>query len=473
MNKRFQVIEPFIKKELKPSEVPDYLKNYPDRLKPNDILSTASFYRWVKLWFKREYKLDLIPKKRGPRGRRLADDEMTEVSTIIAKYGRQVETITVRDQFTVLKSYINDINLTREENEKFHMISESTFRRIQKEQVDTYEKDREILGKANANLKHNGVKTPTRATRPLEVLELDWTPVDCLIIDFDSDEAYRPIFMYGIDQATDQPMGLNLVIKKEPNAGDWKQLILHCILPKTNIKEKYPKVQKEWSAYGVPQSILLDNAKVNDSLEVAEVCNALNIGLRYAEVRSGHQKGKVEQALGNLNHKAFQGLVGSLFSNFNEKGEYDSKSKAVVSISSLYHIAHIAIVDMIANNHNRGESIKGVPEQLWQQGISEMKVHPKLPYNKDYLELIFSTTSVTRVIVPRGIELMGHFFYSEELNDLRRRLEREGKSRKVNVRFGSDMRVIYVRDDFTKKYIKAYIKEGGLLKSKIDKTYQR
>lgn len=471
MNQRFQVIHPFITGELPASKIPQYIENYPDHLKPNGKLSIASFYRWTKAWWKREYKMDLIPHKKGPRHRRISNDESIEILKIIRQYESKPETLSVRDQYHILQSYIQEANALRDPDQYLKIPSESTFRRMYKEHVDTYKKDKELLGLANANLIHFGVRTPQRATRPLEVLELDWTPVDCLIVDFDLEEAYRPVFMYGIDQATNEPMGFHLVMKKEPDAGDWKQLILHCMLPKTNIKKLYPRVQHDWTAYGIPQAILLDNAKINDSNEVAEVCNLLGIGLRYAAVKSGHQKGKVEQALGNINHKAFQGLVGSLFSNTQEKGEYNSASKATVSIQSLYHIAHIVIIDMVANNYNRGEGVHGVPEQRWKQGLEEMRVHPKLPHQKEYLELIFSTTSVTRVIVSRGIELMGHFFYSEELYQLKRRLEREGKSRKVNVRFGSDVRVIYVRDDYKKKYIQAFIKEGNLSSHDLDNTY--
>ncbi|MFB9327826.1 hypothetical protein ACFFSY_18010 [Paenibacillus aurantiacus] len=472
MEQRYKIIEPFISGKLKPAEVADYVKNYPENDKPKGALSPASFYRWVNAWYKRRNKLDLIPKRTGPKsGNRVPVDVMKEVSVIITKYDKKAEVITIRDEFNVLETTIKNINLTREDNQKLKPISESTFRRLYRQHHDSYERDKEILGTNMADLKHNGVGDATRASRPLEVMELDWTPVDCLIIDFDSDETFRPIIMYGIDQATSEPMGFNIVFKQEPDAGDWKQLILHCILPKTDIKEKYPKVQGEWSAYGVPQSILLDNAKVNDSLEVAEVCNALNIGLRYAEVKSGHHKGLVEHALGNLNHKAFQGLMGSLFSNTDEKGEYDAQAKAVVNIEGLYQIVHIAIVDLVANNFNRGINKQGVPEHLWKEGLRQLKVHPKLPYNREYLELIFSSNSVFRTVVPKGIELMGHFFYSEELNELRKRLEREGKSRVVQVRYGQDMRVIYVRDEQNRRYIEAFIKNAGLERKKLNREF--
>ncbi|MGX4584445.1 hypothetical protein [Paenibacillus chitinolyticus] len=471
MEKRYKAIEPIIERKLRPSQIQAYADNYPEELKPNGSISPASIYRWLDLWYMRENKFDLIPKTRGPKDHRVSTEVMNEVSRIIFKYGSKVEYVSIKDEYNVLEAEIKNINLTREIHEQLKIVSESTYRRIRKETVDTYERDKELLGANLADLKHNGVRSNTRATRPLECMECDWTPVDSLVVDFDLDELYRPVFMYGMDQATGEPMGCNIIYKKEPNAGDWKQLILHCILPKTGFKELYSRVEKNWTAYGVPQSILLDNAKVNDAKEVEEVCSALRIGLRYCEVASGHQKGSVEQALGNLNHKAFQGLVGSLFSNPTERGEYDSAAKAVVDIKGLYHIAHIAIVDMVANNFNRGENIQGVPEHLWSKGLKEMKIHPRLPANRQYLELLFSSNSDTRTVGPRGIKLMGHYFFSDELNELRKRLEREGKSREVLVRYGSDVRVIYVKDEFNKRYIEAFIKNGGLERKNIDKNY--
>ncbi len=100
-----------------------------------------------------------------------------------------------------------------------------------------------------------------------------------------------------------------------------------------------------------------------------------------------------------------------------------------------------------------------------------MKIHPQLPANRQYLELLFSSNSVTRTIGPRGIELMGHHFFSDELNELRKRLEREGRSREVLIRYGSDLRVIYVKDEFNKRYIEAFIKNGGLERKNMDKNF--
>lgn len=67
---------------------------------------------------------------------------------------------------------------------------------------------------------------------------------------------------------------------------------------------------------------------------------------------------------------------------------------------------------MVANNFNREANKQGVPEDLWKAGIREMKVHPRLPHNPQYLHLLFSTSSETRKIQPKGIELKGHLFFN-------------------------------------------------------------
>ncbi|MFB7554219.1 hypothetical protein, partial [Streptomyces sp. NPDC056154] len=191
MEKRYKVIEPFIKGDLRPSQVENYLRDYPEADKPKGALSQASFYRWVHLWKRRVNKFDLIPKRTGPKGMRLNEEVLTEASRIIFKYNDKIEYITIKDRYDVFTASLADINVTREE--KLATMSESTFRRLYKRDGDSSKRDREILGTNMADLKHNGVRENIRATRPLEVMEADWTPIDCLIVDFDLDEAYRPV----------------------------------------------------------------------------------------------------------------------------------------------------------------------------------------------------------------------------------------------------------------------------------------
>ncbi|NOU75315.1 DDE-type integrase/transposase/recombinase [Paenibacillus sp. LMG 31458] len=472
MLKRFSVIKPMLEGRIKKSEVRSYLENYPMEERPasSKDLSPASFYRWLNKWYEHEDIRFLCPQPPGPKKRRVNGEALNRISEEVHKADKKGEITTDRQLYIKIEKMISDDNILRGEKDKLSEISESTFRRIRKEIGDPYARNVIIFGRAKADLLQNGVRSETVTTRPLEIIELDWTPLDWLIKEFNFDERLRPTLIHAVDKHTDEPWGFHVIFKEHPNAQDLKQCLLNGMMPKSYLKERYPLVQKDWTAYGIPETIRLDNAKINDCRDFEEICSFLNIGLQYCEVQSGHQKGTIEGALGNLNKKLFHSVEGTLFSNPEQRGQYDSYGKACVSMKGLYHIIHILLVDLVTHVYNRGR--RGIPHHLWENGLIENKVHRKLPYKKQYLHLLMSTKAVTRKITPKGIELLGEFFFSDELNNLRHRLDREKGDTTVLVRYGdADLRTIYIRDEKEKRYIEAYPRKGGLENKKIDRNY--
>ncbi|RED52897.1 Mu transposase C-terminal domain-containing protein [Cohnella lupini] len=471
MNRRYKVIEPFIMGKIKGREVINYLKNYPIEQRPASMpeLSSASFYRLVAIWNKYEDKRRLLPKDRGPKFRRIDSESAKRISKIVHAADNKAAKLNDRQLYKEYTNQIKKDNEERDEKNKLPKVSESTFRRIRKEIKDTYPRNKILYGTAKANLIKNGVSSETVTSRPLEIVEIDWTPIDLLIRDFDLDETKRPTLLHAVDKHTGYPLGFHIILKPEPNAQDLKQLLLYCTLPKTYLKELYPMVCFDWTAYGKPENIRLDNAKINDSRDFEELCSFLNIGLQYCEVRSGFQKGTVEGDFRNMDMKIFHANEGTLLP-VGERDQYDPKEKACISMRGLYKIIHIWMVELRANNYNRGR--RGVPAHLWEQGLKECKVQRKLPYKRQYLELLLATQGVQRKITPKGIELLGNFFFSDELNQLRLRLEREKGDTTVLVRYGdADLRTIFVRDQKEKRYIEAYPRPGSLENKKIDRLY--
>lgn len=471
MNRRYKVIEPFINGEIKGREVKTYLENYPIDQRPASMptLSLASFYRLVERWNKYEDKRRLLPKDRGPKVRRIDGELAKRISKIVHRADSKAEKRTDRQLYVEFTGQIRKDNELRDANNKLPFVSESTFRRIRKEIKDHYPRNKILYGTAKADLIQKGVSSETVTTRPLEIVEIDWTPTNYLIRDFDLDETMRPTLLRAVDKHTGYPLGFHIILKKEPNAQDLKQLLLHCIMPKTYLKKDYPMVHFDWTAYGKPENIRLDNAKINDSRDFEEVCSFLNIGLQFCEVQSGFEKGTVEGDFHNLDMKIFHANEGTLLPE-EERDQYDPREKACISLRGLYKIIHIAEVELKANNYNRGR--RGVPAHLWEQGLKECKVQRKLPYKRQYLELLLATQGVPRKITPKGIELLGNFFFSDELNQLRLRLEREKGDTTVLVRYGdADLRTIFVRDQKEKRYIEAYPRPGSLENKKIDRTF--
>ncbi|WP_158602221.1 Mu transposase C-terminal domain-containing protein [Cohnella endophytica] len=471
MNRRYKVIEPFITGKIKGREVTSYLKNYPIDQRPESmpVLSPASFYRLVALWNKYEDKRRLLPKDRGPKFRRIDSELAKRISKIVHTADNKAEKLNDRQLYKEFTKQIRKDNEERDEKNKLPNVSESTFRRIRKEKMDPYPRNKILYGTAKADLIKNGVSSETVTSRPLEIVEIDWTPIDLLIRDFDLDETRRPTLLYAVDKHTGYPLGFHIILKSEPNAQDLKQLLLHCTLPKTYLKQLYPMVSFDWTAYGKPENIRLDNAKINDSRDFEELCSFLNIGLQFCEVRSGFEKGTVEGDFHNMDMKIFHANEGTLLPR-DERDQYDPTEKACISMRGLYKIIHVGLVELRANNYNRGR--RDVPAHLWEKGLKECKVQRKLPYKRQYLELLLATQGVQRKITPKGIELLGNFFFSDELNQLRLRLEREKGDTTVLVRYGdADLRTIFVRDQKEKRYIEAYPRPGSLENKQIDRMY--
>lgn len=469
MNLRYAIIEPFLRGAI--NDVKSYLQEYPKSLLPGTIskISPATFYRLLEKYRRGGSKIALIPLARGPKSRRISDIEMTKICKFIKEIDKKAETKFVRDKWLLYHDEIKKDNLFLNESQQIPLMKESTFRRVFKEIQNPYLKNREIMGIAQADLYENGVRGSIISERPLQYVELDWTPLDYIIVNFDTDETFRPVILHAVDKYSDEPLGYQIIFKQQPNAGDWKQLLLHVMLPKTGIKEMYPKVVEEWSGFGVPENIILDNASVNDCTEVEEVCGVLEIGFIFNEKGSGHQKGTIENALGRIN-RIFSAYAGTTFSNNDERGQYNSRKKACVNIKGLHHMLHVTLVDLVANKYNRG--VGAIPEELWKTGLEDARVQRKLPYQREYLELLFASEVEERALNKKGIELHGEFYYSEEVNQLRLRIDKEGKNNKVRIRHGIDLRRIYVFDEFNKRYLVSNLKQSSrLAKHKIDQKY--
>ncbi|MBJ9989264.1 MULTISPECIES: hypothetical protein [Paenibacillus] len=468
-DKRFEIIKPYISGSIK--NVKNYIENLPTELLPKSTtkLSLATFYRWIKMYRKHGNKMCLTPLSTGPKDRRISEEVIDRLREFIKETDKKAEAQTIRNKWLLYIDRVKNDNLFRDEKGKIPLMSESTFRRIYREMHNPRSRNVHIMGIAQADLAENGVRGAINPDRPLEYVELDWTPLDFITVNFGTGETFRPVILYAVDKYSDEPLAFRPIFKEQPNAGDLKQLLLQIMLPKTGIKELYPYVQSEWSGFGVPENIILDNASVNDCEELAEVCGEIGIGLIYNEKGSGHQKGTVENGLGSMN-KTFHSLPGTTFSNPEERGQYDSSKKACVDMNGLYHMLHVYFIDLVANKYNRG--VGGKPEELWHEGLRNAKVQRRLPHRRENLELLFATQTAYRVLGRKGIEFKGEFFYSEEVNQLRLRIEREGRDRKVRIRYGSDVRNIYVYDEFNDEYLRAKLKQSSRLnRYKIDQRY--
>ncbi|WP_059172004.1 Mu transposase C-terminal domain-containing protein [Bacillus sp. FJAT-27445] len=462
---RFNILAPVLNGDISPSEIPLYLTSLGDRVK------RSAFYDWKSRWDKTEDIRSLVPIKPGPKGSRMESDLLEILDASIKFYLDSDGKHTIEDIYSEFILRINEENLIKGTDEKkLPYVSRSTVRRRKMKLINIFEQDKEKYGNILAKLKRDGVKKEVIAKRPLQRVEIDWTTVNVMLIDPVDLKAKRPTLIYAVDKATGYPLGFYITFNPV-DSDALKQCLIHIIMPKTYLKELYPLVENDWISYGIPHTIVVDNHTVNDSYEFEEACYQVGVkDVQFCTIDAGYQKGTIERAFRALNTKFIHNLKGTTLSNFIEKGRYDSMKKACITMQGFIYMAHIAMVDMVANecSSRRGDS----PHRLWISGMEANKhLSLQIPRSVDELKIMLMAGSELRKVQQQGIVVHNEWYYSKELMDIKNKLEQFNRQDEVvRVRFDwSDMRIVYVLDPFKKIYIQA--KGTGFQRKNINTDY--
>ena len=224
------------------------------------------------------------------------------------------------------------------------------------------------------------------------------------------------------------------------------QTLLHSIRPKTYVKERYPEIVHSWDAYGIPELVVVDNAKQYYSASFDEACLQLGIITQYAPVRHPYYKPSIERMFGTLNTRLLHQVHGTTFSNVAQKWDYDPKKNAVISIQSLDRIVHNFIIDVYHQDHHRG--IDDVPARRWEIGTRDFP--PALPFNAEELHVLLGHIE-HRTISSSGVEMWGLYYNDPALSPIRSQTK---KGEKVKIKYDpSNIGAIHVYDRIFNRYI--------------------
>jgi putative transposase len=421
-------------------------------------VSKASFYNWKKLWEKYGDARFLLNRKSGPQNRRTQKEVMSSLEKIMGDTLYTGEDIPYRYIYRLYKDSIKNINSLRDENEKTMLRSFQTIWRVIKENRDYYRQNAAREGYVAARLRRDGSKfVVERPQRPLERVELDWTPIDLKMVDPRTLESKNAWLVYAIDVFSGNPLGFYITFDY-PDSFAIKQCLLHCFLPKVYLKRLYPDVQKEWTAYGIPKELVIDNATSNNSYDMEEICDVFGIDLLFPEVQAGHKKGTVERGQKTFND-IVHSLKGSTFANIFVKKQYDSKGNACITLQAFYYIAHIIFVDIISHNWSHSR-IGGTPHQIWERAfLEDPSLIKELPFTKKDIKLALCGGHEKRKIQSKGVIIEETWFWSEDLMKLRYKMIQEGDDGKqVVVRFDfTDIKKVYVENPYDNSLIDAFI----------------
>jgi len=257
-----------------------------------------------------------------------------------------------------------------------------------------------------------GVQPGPRATRPLERVELDHTPLDLIVVDEeDRLPIGRPTVTLALDVYSGLPVGLHVGFEAA------MRCLLHAILPKEDVRARYGMTQG-WAVYGLPETLVVDRAPHLVGGDLEDACGQLGIRLELSPAGRPWFKGAIERQFRTQNTGLVHGLPGTTFSHVLERGEYDAEGMACISLTRFREMLHVYLLDVYGQEWNRG--MGGVPAAWWAAAEAGGWT-PALYHDAEEIRLLLGRGAV-RTIQRAGIDHLSLRYQSRELDGLRRAL---------------------------------------------------
>lgn len=385
-----------------------------------------------------EFKNDPKAQERAERVAELLDKAIDEVYLKDQRF-------TVDAVYDALIVKIHDANRFRDSDDLLPDPEKSSiYDAVSK--LDDYDVIEARYGKDIAEAKYRAVLQGPRPTRPLERVECDHTITDLFVID--------PIMMLPIGRAfltwmicvyTKMILGFYISFNP-PSYLTVMECLKHAIRPKTYMRRKYLSIKNDWNSYGIPEVLVVDNAREFHGRNLEDACHQLGIVLQFGQRGKPWVRPSVERSYRTVATQLHHQLPGTTFSNIFEKGDYEPGKTAIITPDVLDEITHKWLADVYQMSPHRG--IKDVPAVRWEKGIAEWP--PALPVNNEILDVALGYTE-ERVPSARGIELDNLFYNDDDLALVRRTLDPQKKV--IVKRNPSDLSLIHVYDEKHNRYL--------------------
>jgi len=409
-------------------------------------ISRASIMRWL-----RDYILSgqdirsLVPQtyKSGAPGKKRIDPEIERIISLVfqecekkRKYRRH------EDIYYMVVNRIGIENKTRPIDQRLSIPSKSSVYQRVKENGDKL-----LLRRQQSRIERQPsepVKKGPKLSRILQRVEFDSTQLDLIVVD----EEFRlpigrPTLSYCIDCYSGYPLGFYLGFEP-PSYSTTMSCALHAFSQKPDCRSLYGTTN-QWLARGIPEVVVIDNGKEYVNKHFLDAMMMLNVVVDQCPVRSPWMKGRIERFFRTNNTGLIHYLPGSTFSNIIERGDYNSESHACITLSSLFQMLHIFLLDIYSNNYHKG--VKGIPAKIWMESEKSGFV-PSFTSNYDEMKIILSRTE-TRTLQRYGIEYENITYRSSDIVRLRSLLKAKDRTVKIKVD-PNDITRIYVIDPLTR-----------------------
>jgi putative transposase len=291
---------------------------------------------------------------------------------------------------------------------------------------------------------------------PLAVAQIDHTPMDVIVVDEEHRQPIqRPSLTVVIDVYSRMVLGFAIYLEK-PSAFTAGMAIAHAVLPKEDWLAGVG-VQAEWPCWGRMRTIHCDNAKEFRGTVIGRACQDHDIAVDHRPPREPRYGGHIERGFGTWLARARR-LKGTTFSNVEQKGEYDSEGRAILTRAELEKWFTIYVAKVYANTFYHG--INTTPLARYKEGILGFadrtgiglpdRVAEPTTFMLDFMPF------EERTIQEYGVVIDHIFFWDDVLRPWIHAPDPDDSRRPRKFTFRvmpRDMREIYFRDPATNTYV--------------------
>ena len=359
-------------------------------LEINDPLeppAVSTLNKWWREFSRHNYEVYVLISGHADRHRGLAlDDDSEEFLQ------RQIdEGYAIRTRPTASGAHRQYAHALREANKSriaeglplLRQVAERTFREriAQRPQKDLMVAR---LGREATRRAHKMIRGHLPADHPLDLLEIDHTPLNIYVID---DLSFLPLGRPWLTAIKDRYSKVILgfyVSFKATGLDSIFGAIKHSLTSHFLAYELWTDLENPWPAFGRGHYYLSDRGGDFKSPRYRSAIVSLTSLYEYCERRTPWIKPSIERFFLTLEQTFFEAMPGRTFANLGMRSDYDPAAQAVVRFSTLIYLLHKWAADFHNVFPNKRKQAR--PLDLWLDGI-DTAPPPYIP-NLDQLDII-------------------------------------------------------------------------------------
>jgi putative transposase len=246
-----------------------------------------------------------------------------------------------------------------------------------------------------------------RSERPLDVVQIDHTPADIILVDsFERKPIGRPWVTLAIDIATRMVTGYHVSFDA-PSRLSVALCLTRAVAPKAEFLADL-ECNAPWPAQGKPVSIHVDKGREFRSQAFQSACAEWGINLVYRPPGSPHFGGHVERLIGTM-MGAVHLLPGTTQSSVAAKGGYDAEAMAAMTLGEF---DRWFALEICRYNNSIHSSLGCTPVAKWDALAGEMS--GDIPFDMEAFRVSF-LPSEQRQVRRDGIHLFDLRYWSDAL----------------------------------------------------------